>query len=99
MDELKSTDITDVLMSSAYFHSVFESIHPFADNLVVRDEGSTSNAMLIDWKLDREKNSPHVWRFHEFDYLMSRPECECYARKFIESVDMDIVRLIERKLL
>lgn len=31
LDELESTDITDVLMSSAYFHSVFESIHPFAD--------------------------------------------------------------------
>lgn len=31
LDELNSTNVTDILKASAYFHAVFESIHPFAD--------------------------------------------------------------------
>jgi Fic family protein len=31
IDELNSTEIKDVLKATAYFHGVFENIHPFAD--------------------------------------------------------------------
>lgn len=72
---------------------------PFAGNLVKKSNKNSSNAMLIDWGRERQKNSPHVWRMSEYDYLMSRPENGCYARKFMASVDMDIVRAIERRLL
>ena len=69
---------------------------PFADNLAGKDEESTPNGMLIDWTRDRKKNSPHVWRNDELDYLLTRPNGFCYARKFMEDVDMDVVRGIEK---
>ena len=69
---------------------------PFAENLAGKDGDSTPNCMLIDWTRDRQKNSPHVWKHSELDYLITRPKEFCYARKFMENVDMEIVTDIER---
>lgn len=67
---------------------------PFAERLLQNGGHSTSNAMLIDWNRDRGKNSPHVWQKEEFDYIISRNDDNCYARKFIGNIDMDIVNRI-----
>lgn len=71
---------------------------PFATNIAFSDSESTFNAMLIDWHRSRQKNSPHVWTIDELDYLLSMPAGFCFARKFIESEDLEIVRALESKL-
>lgn len=70
---------------------------PFSKNLV-GDALASTNAMLIDWERDRQKNSPHVWRKEELSHLLSMSEHYCYARKFVETVDLEIVELLEAHL-
>lgn len=68
---------------------------PFANRLIKIGSHSTSNAVLIDWNRSRSKNSPHVWEKEEFDYIISQSDNNCYARKFMENVDLDIVERIQ----
>ena len=72
---------------------------PFSANVANREHCSTSNAVLIDWKRSRKKNSPHVWLSDEFDYILSLSDQYCFARKFMENVDMEIVEQIENHFL
>ena len=67
---------------------------PFAKNISFGNR-KTSNAMLIDWTREREKNSPYVWRVKDFSSLISAPDEFCYARKFLERTDLEIVKMIE----
>lgn len=65
---------------------------PYASNLY------SSNAFLIDWER-RNGNSPYVWRIDDFPFLISQPVDMCYARKFVETVDMDIVNALKSHIL
>lgn len=53
------------------------------------------NVHLIDRSRPDGKNSPHIWRSDEFDYIISSPERFCFARKFDENVDIQIVEKIK----
>ena len=55
------------------------------------DKSTSSNARLIDRTRPDGKNSPHIWRNDEFDYIIKQPEDICFARKFDEKVDFEIV--------
>ncbi len=58
------------------------------------DTDSSSNARLIDRSRPDGKNSPHVWRTNEFDYIINQPNEICFARKFDEKVDYEIAKKI-----
>lgn len=72
---------------------------PFSEKVANSESCSTSNAVLIDWKRSRAKNSPHVWRSDEFDFILSCSAKYCFARKFMENVDIEIVQRIENHFL
>ncbi|MCQ2173655.1 MAG: beta-1,6-N-acetylglucosaminyltransferase [Bacteroidales bacterium] len=71
---------------------------PYADNLVFDAPNNSSNAFLIDRTRSHEKNSPHVWKQDELNYLLSCAGRCCFARKFISSEDAEIVKLLEARL-
>lgn len=71
---------------------------PYRDKIADIDNIKTFNARLIDRTRPDGKNSPHIWRMDEMDVLLSQPEGVCFARKFIESVDFEIVQQLEDKL-
>ena len=57
-------------------------------------ETVSSNARLIDRTRPDGKNSPHVWRNNELDYILSRSGAFCFARKFDENIDLEIAENI-----
>ncbi len=67
---------------------------PYKDKFQHIDGGLTSNARLIDRTRPDGKNSPHIWRLKELEYIMNQGEGVCFARKFDENVDMNIVNKI-----
>lgn len=71
---------------------------PFKDSIRDIDKQNSSNARLIDRTRPDGKNSPHVWRKEELNYLLKQPVDICFARKFDEGVDKEIVEMIEAKL-
>ena len=72
---------------------------PYRDRIFDIEKDTSCNARMIDRTRPDGKNSPHIWRTNEFDYLMSLPEEYCFARKFDEKVDMDIVNKIFEKII
>ena len=71
---------------------------PFKNSIRDIDKTNTSNARLIDRTRPDGKNSPHVWRKEELGYLLKQPVDICFARKFDECIDKEIVELIEAEL-
>lgn len=67
---------------------------PYRDRIKDIDKEVTCNARMIDRTRPDGKNSPHIWRADEFNFLMSLPQEYCFARKFDEKVDMEIVEKI-----
>ena len=57
----------------------------------------TSNALLVDWSKPHRHNSPRLWQKDDFEEILFKSEKCCYARKFIGDIDLDIVKMIERK--
>ena len=58
----------------------------------------TSNARLIDRTRPDGKNSPHIWRKEELENILNQPDDFCFARKFDENVDFEIVKSIYSKI-
>ena len=71
---------------------------PYRDYIKDIDKEVTCNARMIDRIRLHGKNSPHIWRADEFDFLRSLPQEYCLARKFDEKVDMEIVEKIYRSM-
>ena len=67
---------------------------PFRDKIMDINLVTSSNARLIDRSRPDGKNSPHIWRKQELDYLLSLPSNYCFARKFDEKVDFEAAQLI-----
>lgn len=57
-------------------------------------QDTSSNARLIDRTRPDGKNSPHVWRNEELKYILNQSEDFCFARKFDEKIDFEIVKTI-----
>ena len=70
----------------------------FRDDIMDAEREVSSNARLIDRTRPDGKNSPHIWRAEELPYILSRPEGICFARKFDENVDLEIVEQIYRHI-
>lgn len=62
------------------------------------EKETTSNARLIDRDRPDGKNSPHVWRRDEVDYILSQPDGVLFARKFDESVDLETAQQIYHRV-
>ena len=63
----------------------------FREKIANFESENTSNARLIDRSRPDGKNSPHIWRRYEVDYILEQPEEICFCRKFDEKEDYDIV--------
>lgn len=70
---------------------------PFRDYLYLNRKGQTSNARLIDRTRPDGKNSPHIWRDSESDYIASQPSEICFARKFDAEIAPGIVEYIQKR--
>lgn len=62
------------------------------------DRDISANSRLIDRTRPDGKNSPHIWRLFEFDYIINQPEEICFARKFDERVDFEIAEKIYKTI-
>lgn len=58
----------------------------------------SSNARLIDRTRPDGKNSPHVWRKEELEYILNQSEEFCFARKFDEKIDFEIVKSLYHEI-
>lgn len=96
--EARSKDIRKKFGLSLAADEVFlQSIlmdSPFSHQIADIDKNTSSNARLIDRTRPDGKNSPHIWRADEFEYIINQPQNICFARKFDEKVDFDIVKKI-----
>ena len=71
---------------------------PFKNNVfLLSNDRVSGNARLIDWTLSREKNSPHIWTMADKKTVFSQPEGICFARKFCDNIDLEIVHAIEER--
>ncbi len=71
---------------------------PFADRIADVEKDISSNARLIDRSRPDGKNSPHIWRSDEFDSIMDAPKEICFARKFDEKIDFQIVKRVYNRI-
>lgn len=55
------------------------------------ENSSNANVRLIDWDR-RDGNSPHTFRVDDYESLISPDEDICFARKFSEDVDFEVVK-------
>lgn len=67
---------------------------PFKNCLYVKD-GSPINARLIDRTRPDGKNSPHIWRDNELEFLLEQPEELCFSRKFDVSIAPNVVEQLK----
>lgn len=63
----------------------------YKDHIYKFGRNPNSNVRLIDWNR-RDDNSPYTFKLEDFDILISTDKDICFARKFDESIDMEIVR-------
>jgi hypothetical protein len=70
----------------------------FKNHIAGVSQEQTSNARLIDRTRPDGKNSPHIWRLPELDFILAQPDDICFARKFDENIDFEIVQRLEKIL-
>lgn len=66
----------------------------YRNNIKDVEKRTSSNARMIDRTRPDGKNSPHTWRKSEGEFLLSLPREYCFARKFEEKIDYEIVEKI-----
>ena len=72
----------------------------FKDNIYKFEKKLNGNLRYIDKNTtDRQKNSPYVFKFKDFDRLMQLDSDLIFARKFSENEDMEIVMSIKSAVL
>ena len=72
---------------------------PFRNKIIDIQEDTSFNARLIDRTRPDGKNSPHTWRIDDIEFIINQPQGMCFARKFDEHIDIDVVKNIEEYLL
>ncbi|MDB1921722.1 beta-1,6-N-acetylglucosaminyltransferase [Clostridium tertium] len=65
----------------------------FKNNINHYEEKHISNARYIDWE-NKKRNSPNSFKLKDYDKLINLPHYICFARKFEETVDFQIVEKI-----
>jgi len=69
----------------------------FKDHIYKFGRTTNSNVRLIDWDR-RADNSPYTFKSEDFNALIHADDDICFARKFDESVDMEVVRKLYKYL-
>ena len=65
------------------------------DSPFKKEIAKEGNLRLINWQLPHPKNSPHTWEKKDWPLLRASSAEVIFARKFNETVDMEIVKLVE----
>ena len=63
----------------------------FRKDIYKFERSSHANVRLIDWDR-RVGNSPHTFRVDDYESLISADEDICFARKFSENIDFEVVK-------
>lgn len=71
----------------------------FCNSIAEISSEVTCNARLIDRTRPDGKNSPHIWRYEELTYILEQPANRCFARKFDEKIDLQIINAVLDALL
>ena len=79
--------LQSMIMQSAYS----EQINAF-------EQSQRGNARFFDLKNSEQKNSPRIFTINDYDLLMSLEEYICFARKFSEHKDLEVVGKIHRTI-
>lgn len=66
----------------------------FKDNINNLGEQIISNSRYIDWE-NKKGNSPNTFKLKDYDKLITLPDNICFARKFEETVDLQIAEKIK----
>lgn len=66
----------------------------FKNKIAYFEELYYGNARFIDMTRPHQKNFPHIWSKEEYNILINASKQICFARKFDEKVDIDIVKMI-----
>ena len=67
---------------------------PYREKIMDIENENTSNARMIDRTRPDGKNSPHIWRKEEVEYLLNLPANFCFARKFDERKDLKAAEIL-----
>lgn len=71
---------------------------PFKEQIYKFENSSSANARLIDWGR-RNDNSPYTFKIQDYEMLIRTEEDICFARKFDEKIDFEIVCKLYKWLL
>lgn len=63
---------------------------PFREQIYKFENSSSANVRLIDWQR-RCGNSPYTFQMRDYDLLICSGDDICFARKFDEKVDFEVV--------
>lgn len=64
----------------------------FSSNIHQFERSCYGNTRLIDWSRSKQRNSPYTFTLADYDELIALDSEICYARKFDENKDIEIVR-------
>lgn len=79
------------LASDEFFLQTIIENSPFKDHIYKFDQSSLANARLIDWE-NRDDNSPYTFTSSDYKKLIHADKDLCFARKFDENIDFEIVQ-------
>lgn len=88
-DEIKKR-FNYALAADEVFLQTMIANSPFRDQIYKFDNSYHANVRLIDWGR-RAGNSPYTFKMNDFEQLISVDEDICFARKFDEKIDFEVV--------
>lgn len=88
-DEIKKRFNYTLAADEVFLQTMIEK-SPFKDDIYKFEKSSNANVRLIDWDR-RVGNSPHTFVMADYEKLISADEDICFARKFSEDVDFEVV--------
>lgn len=96
-DEIKRRFRFSLAADEVFIQSILMD-SPYRTKIKNVEKVSSCNARLIDRTRPDGKNSPHVWRQDELEMILAQPEEMCFARKFDERIDFEVVTQLLRRL-
>ena len=69
----------------------------YRDQIYKFENSSSANVRLIDWGR-RNGNSPYTFKMEDYEQLINVDEDICFARKFDEDIDFEIVQKLYERL-
>lgn len=95
-DEIKKRfDYT--LAADEVFLQTMIANSPYRDKIYKFENSPNANVRLIDWGR-RNGNSPYTFKMDDYEQLINVDEDICFARKFDEDIDFEIVQKLYERL-